>query len=60
MLFDPTKIAEGGPLMLATLVIVLVGKSAAALVVVLLFGRPLGSAFSIAVALAQLASFPLF
>jgi K+:H+ antiporter len=57
MLFDPTKIAEGWPLMLATLVIVLVGKPAAALIVVLLFGRPLSSAFSIAVALAQIGEF---
>ena len=57
MLFDPTKVAEGWPLMLATLGIVLVGKPAAALVVVLLFGRPLGSALSIAVALAQIGEF---
>ena len=57
MLFDPTKVAEGWPLMLATLGIVLIGKPAAALVVVLLFGRPLGSALSIAVALAQIGEF---
>jgi CPA2 family monovalent cation:H+ antiporter-2 len=57
MLFDPTKVAEGWPLMLATLAIVLIGKPAAALVVVLLFGRPLGSALSIAVALAQIGEF---
>jgi CPA2 family monovalent cation:H+ antiporter-2 len=57
MLFDPTKVAEGWPLMLATLAIVLVGKPAAALVVVLLFGRPLSSALSIAVALAQIGEF---
>jgi CPA2 family monovalent cation:H+ antiporter-2 len=46
--------------MLATLGVVLVGKPAAALVVVLLFGRPLGSALSIAVALAQIGEFSLF
>jgi monovalent cation:H+ antiporter-2, CPA2 family len=57
MLFDPTKVAEGWPLMLATLAIVLVGKPAAALVVVLLFRRPLSSALSIAVALAQIGEF---
>jgi monovalent cation:H+ antiporter-2, CPA2 family len=57
MLFDPTKVAEGWPLMLATLAIVLVGKPVAALVVVLLFGRPVGSALSIAVALAQIGEF---
>jgi CPA2 family monovalent cation:H+ antiporter-2 len=57
MLFDPTKVAEGWPLMLATLAIVLVGKPAGALVVVLLIGRPLRSALSIAVALAQIGEF---
>jgi monovalent cation:H+ antiporter-2, CPA2 family len=57
MLFDPTKVAGGWPLMLATLAIVVVGKPAAALLVVLLFGRPLSSALSIAVALAQIGEF---
>ena len=57
MLFDPTRVAEGWPLMLATLGIVLVGKPAAALMVVMLFGRPLRSALSIAVALAQIGEF---
>ena len=57
MLFDPTKVAEGWPLMLATLAIVLIGKPVAALLVVLLFGRPVGSALSIAVALAQIGEF---
>jgi monovalent cation:H+ antiporter-2, CPA2 family len=57
MLFDPTKVGEGWPLMLATLGIVVIGKPLAALVVVLLFRRPLRSAFSIAVALAQIGEF---
>jgi CPA2 family monovalent cation:H+ antiporter-2 len=57
MLFDPTKVGEGWPLMLATLGIVVVGKPLAALGVVLLFRRPLASALSIAVALAQIGEF---
>ena len=57
MLFDPYKVAEGWPLMLATLGIVIIGKPLAALVVVLLFRRPLRSALSIAVALAQIGEF---
>lgn len=57
MLFDPTKVADGWPLILATLGIVIIGKPLAALVVVLLFRRPLRSALSIAVALAQIGEF---
>jgi monovalent cation:H+ antiporter-2, CPA2 family len=57
MLFDPYKVAEGWPLILATLGIVIIGKPLAAIVVVLLFRRPLGSALSIAVALAQIGEF---
>jgi monovalent cation:H+ antiporter-2, CPA2 family len=57
MLFDPYKIAEDWPLILATLGIVIIGKPLAALLVVLLFRRPLRSALSIAVALAQIGEF---
>ena len=57
MLFDPYKVAEGWPLILATLGIVIIGKPLAAIVVVLLFRRPLSSALSIAVALAQIGEF---
>ena len=57
MLFDPTKVGEGWPLMLATLGIVVIGKPLAALGVVLLFRRPLRSALSIGVALAQIGEF---
>ena len=57
MLFDPYKVAEGWPLILATLGIVIIGKPLAAIVVVLLFRRPLRSALSIAVALAQIGEF---
>ena len=57
MLFDPYKIAEDWPLILATFGIVIVGKPLAAVLVVLLFRRPLLSALSIAVALAQIGEF---
>lgn len=57
MLFDPTKIADGWPLILATVGVVVIGKPLAALGVVLLFGRPLRSALSIAIALAQIGEF---
>ncbi len=57
MLFDPSGIGDGWPLMLATLGIVVIGKPLAAFVVVMLFQRPLRSALSIAVALAQIGEF---
>ena len=57
MLFDPYKLAEDWPLILATLAIVIIGKPLAAVLVVLLFGRPLRSALSVAVALAQIGEF---
>ncbi|MEI9893185.1 MAG: cation:proton antiporter [Chthoniobacter sp.] len=57
MLFDPKALVDGWPLMLATLGIVMLGKPLAALLVVLLFKRPLESALSIAVALAQIGEF---
>lgn len=57
MLFDPAALAQGWPLMLATLGIVIVGKPLAAFVVVLFFKRPLRSALAISVALAQIGEF---
>ncbi|HEY5894244.1 MAG TPA: cation:proton antiporter [Chthoniobacterales bacterium] len=57
MLFDPSAVPTGWPLMLATLGIVLIGKPVAALLVVLLFRRPFKQALSIAVALAQIGEF---
>jgi CPA2 family monovalent cation:H+ antiporter-2 len=57
MLFDPAVLGDGWGLMLATLAVVVVGKPLAAVAVVLLFGRPLRSALSIAVALAQIGEF---
>jgi CPA2 family monovalent cation:H+ antiporter-2 len=57
MLFDPSTLETGWPLMLATLAIVIIGKPIAALIVVLIFKRPLRAALSIAVALAQIGEF---
>lgn len=57
MLFDPSALANGWPLMLATLGIVLIGKPLAAFLVVLAFRRPIKSALSISVALAQIGEF---
>lgn len=57
MLFDPAAVPQGWPLMLATLGIVIIGKPIAALVVVLALRRPLKSALSISVALAQIGEF---
>lgn len=57
MLFDPHSLADGWPLMLATLGVVIIGKPLAALAVVLWFGKPLRAALSIAVALAQIGEF---
>lgn len=57
MMFDPAAFITGWPLMLATLGIVILGKPLAALVVVLLFKKPLRSALCIAVALAQIGEF---
>lgn len=57
MLFDPSAIRDGWPLMLVTLGIILVGKPLAALVVVLVLKRPLRTALAIAVALAQIGEF---
>lgn len=57
MMFDPAAVVTGWPLMLATLSIVILGKPLAALVVVLLFKKPLRFALCIAVALAQIGEF---
>jgi CPA2 family monovalent cation:H+ antiporter-2 len=57
MLFDPHSLGDQWPLILTTLVIVLLGKPLAAFGVVLLLGRPIRSALSISVALAQIGEF---
>jgi CPA2 family monovalent cation:H+ antiporter-2 len=57
MLFDPS-ILVSKPLMVATvLVIILFGKSLAALVIVLLMGYPLSTAITVSAALAQIGEF---
>ncbi|PTY00758.1 sodium:proton exchanger [Verrucomicrobia bacterium LW23] len=57
MRFDPSAIPTGWPLMLVTLAIVMIGKPIAALVVVLVLGKPLRTALAVAVALAQIGEF---
>ena len=57
MLFDPRALLQTWPLALATLGLILVGKPAAALLVVLLLRRPLSQALGVAVALAQIGEF---
>lgn len=57
MLFEPSALPSGWPLMLATLGIVLIGKPLASFVVVMALKRPLSSALSISVALAQIGEF---
>jgi monovalent cation:H+ antiporter-2, CPA2 family len=57
MLFDPTiLVLEPGPL-IATLLIVVLGKSAAALLIVLAFRHPLRTALTISASLAQIGEF---
>lgn len=57
MLFDPTSLMQSWQLILATLGIVLLGKPLAALIVVLVLGRPLRQALAVAAALAQVGEF---
>ena len=57
MLFDPTiLVRQPGPL-IAALLIVILGKSAAALLIVLAFRHPLRTALTIAASLAQIGEF---
>jgi CPA2 family monovalent cation:H+ antiporter-2 len=57
MLFDPAILVRDPLLVLATVAIIVVAKSVAALAIVQLFGRPLGTAATIAVSLAQIGEF---
>ncbi|MGV3774837.1 MAG: cation:proton antiporter [Verrucomicrobiales bacterium] len=57
MLFDPSAIRNGWPLMLVTLAIVLIGKPIAAMIVVMALKKPMRAALSISVALAQIGEF---
>ncbi|HEX2890684.1 YbaL family putative K(+) efflux transporter [Vineibacter terrae] len=57
MLFDPMIVLQNPLPMLAVLLIILVGKSAAALLIVLAFRHPMGTALTIAASLAQIGEF---
>lgn len=57
MLFDPSLLVKNWPFVLATLGIILIGKSLAAFVVVKLLGKPIKLALSVAIALAQVGEF---
>jgi len=57
MLFDPAGLMHSYPLFIATLGVILLGKPAAAFLLVLVLRRPVRTAFSISVALAQIGEF---
>jgi CPA2 family monovalent cation:H+ antiporter-2 len=57
MLFDPSILVREPLLVLATLFVIVVGKSIAAAVIVRAFGHPLRSALTISVSLAQIGEF---
>jgi len=57
MLFDPTIMVREPGLLIATLLIILFGKSIAALLIVLAFRHPLSTALTIAASLAQIGEF---
>lgn len=57
MLFDPSILIREPWLILATLFIIVIGKSLAALAIVLAFRHPLGTALTISASLAQIGEF---
>jgi CPA2 family monovalent cation:H+ antiporter-2 len=57
MLFDPFSLAENFGAILATVAIVVLGKSLAALAIVMAFGHPLRTGLLIAASLAQIGEF---
>ncbi|UDL88319.1 Kef family K(+) transporter [Mesorhizobium sp. PAMC28654] len=57
MLFDPFSLISNGWPILATLVIIVLGKSLAAFVIVLAFGYPIATALMISASLAQIGEF---
>jgi CPA2 family monovalent cation:H+ antiporter-2 len=57
MLFDPSILVRAPLAVLATLAIIVVGKSLAALAIVRAFGRPLETGLTIAASLAQIGEF---
>ena len=60
MLFDPLVLLQHPREVLVVLAIVIVGKSVAALVIVLLLRRPLATALTVAAGSRRSASFPSF
>ncbi|HEX6636733.1 MAG TPA: YbaL family putative K(+) efflux transporter [Steroidobacteraceae bacterium] len=57
MLFDPTVLLREPLAVLAVLAVIMVGKSAAAFVIVLLFRHPLRTALTVSASLAQIGEF---
>ncbi|BAB50172.1 cation:proton antiporter [Mesorhizobium japonicum] len=57
MLFDPFSLLSNGLPILATLAIIVIGKSLAAFVIVVAFGYPLATALMISASLAQIGEF---
>ncbi len=57
MLFDPSSIIRAPWPLIATLAIIIVGKSAAAFLIVRAFGHPLATALTISASLAQIGEF---
>jgi CPA2 family monovalent cation:H+ antiporter-2 len=57
MLFDPSILVRAPLAVIATLAIIVVGKSLAALAIVRVFGRPFETGLTIAVSLAQIGEF---
>jgi CPA2 family monovalent cation:H+ antiporter-2 len=57
MLFDPAILVEAPLAVLATLLIIVVGKSVAAFVIVRAFGHPASTALTVSAALAQIGEF---
>ena len=57
MLFNPSILLEQPLLVLATVLIIVIGKGLAALVIVLLLRKPLSTALTVAVSLAQIGEF---
>lgn len=57
MLFDPTILVTQPFLVLATVFIIVIGKSLAAFWIVILFKRPVGTALTISASLAQIGEF---
>jgi CPA2 family monovalent cation:H+ antiporter-2 len=57
MMFNPDILVQSPLLLLATVLIIIIGKSIAAFVIVLLFRKPLGTALTISASLAQIGEF---